>query len=137
MQIDTFFYKFGLTNNEKNIYLFLLGNGPVIASIIGKRLNIKRVTAYASLNSLIDKGLVISFEKNKVFHFEAVNPEEILDMCSKKADEAMDLQENAKSILPALKKVEEKSSDKIYLIVKFNIRDFGGRPERTIVFWAE
>ncbi|MBU0577831.1 hypothetical protein KJ742_05210 [Patescibacteria group bacterium] len=107
MQIDTFFYKFGLTNNEKNIYLFLLGNGPVIASVIGKRANIKRVTVYASLDSLAKKGLVISFEKNKVNYFEAVHPEEILSICKEQTEEALNLQNEAKKVLSALKQVEK------------------------------
>lgn len=107
MQIDTFFYKFGLTNNEKNIYLFLLGNGPVIASMIGKRTGIKRVTVYASLDSLAKKSLVISFEKNKVNYFEAVHPEEILSICKEQTEDALSLQKEAQNVLHALRQVEK------------------------------
>lgn len=113
MQTDTFFYKFGLTNNEKNIYLFLLSNGPVIASVIGKRTGIKRVTVYASLDSLIKKGLILSFEKNKVNYFEAVNPNEIFSICKQKTEDALKLQREAQDILPALKNIEKKGKSSI------------------------
>ena len=50
--LEEFFQKLGLTNNEQTVYIFLLKHGYCIASVLAKRLNIKRVTAYAILGSL-------------------------------------------------------------------------------------
>ena len=60
--LEEFFQKLGLTNNEQTVYIFLLKHGYCIASVLAKRLNIKRVTAYAILGSL-ENGLVATFRK--------------------------------------------------------------------------
>lgn len=104
--IHTFFRNLGLTDNEKTIYLFLLKHGYSMASIIGKRLNIKRVTVYASLEGLKRKGLVSLFEKNNVTHFEAVAPEKIVELCLEKVAYNLALKKEAEAILPVLKKLE-------------------------------
>ncbi|MBT6068894.1 hypothetical protein HOG48_04015 [Candidatus Peregrinibacteria bacterium] len=123
--ISSFLTKFGLTNNEKSIYLFLLSHGESIASIIGKRLNIKRVTAYASLDSLSKKKLVNSFQKDGVTYFEAMSPEEILHVCKEKSSEALNLEEQAKNILPALKKLESSKAEPV-LEIRGKIKYYQG-----------
>ncbi len=100
-----FFQKFGLTNNEQSLYLFLLSHGYSMASMLGKRLSIKRVTVYASLESLGRKNLVTSFKKNNVTYFEAVSPEAIIKICSQKVNADVLLKQEAEAILPELKKL--------------------------------
>jgi len=104
--INAFFTKFGLTNNEKSIYIFLLEYGDTIASMIGKRLKIKRVTVYAALETLKKKGLVNSYQRNGVNYFEAVSPEEIVNLCKQKVEENEFLASQAKKLLPELRKVQ-------------------------------
>lgn len=106
MTETSFFHKFGLTNNEQAIYLFLLSHGYCMASMLGKRLTIKRVTIYATLESLARKNLVTSFKKNNVAYFEAVSPEALVKMCSEKVHADLSLQKEAENILPALKKLQ-------------------------------
>lgn len=112
--MDIFFHKFGLTRNEQDIYLFLLEHGASIASMVGKRLQIKRVTIYASLESLIKKNLVTALNKNKVKYFAAVPPEEIVELCKSKVAQNVQLQKAAENILPRLQKLEEKQSKPIF-----------------------
>lgn len=103
--IDTFFQKFGLTINEKNVYLFLLKHGYGIASLIAKRLNIKRVTAYAIIVALEKKELITSFKKNNITYFEAVSPRKLVQICYDSVAKSVELQNEAKSIMPALEKL--------------------------------
>lgn len=123
--LSVFFRKFGLTNNEQAIYLFLLGHGYSMTSMIGKRLNIKRVTAYAALESLERKNLVTSFKKNNINYFEAVSSEKILHLCAEKITNDMMLKKEAEAILPALKKLEQTQMMPI-LEVKGKIKYYQG-----------
>ena len=123
--LHTFFTKLGLTDNERSIYLFLLSHGKSIASIIGKRLNIKRVTAYSSLESLNKKGLINSFQKNGVTYFEAMSPEEIVNICKDKSEAALTLEKQAKTILTTLKAMESASTQPV-LEVRGKIKYYQG-----------
>lgn len=105
--LNSFFLKLGLTKNEQEIYLYLLGNGSSIASLIAKRLGIKRVTVYAVLETLNKKQLVNSFQKNNVAYFEAVSPEEIVNLCHKKLVEDIELENQAKTTLLELKNLKQ------------------------------
>lgn len=106
--INTFFTKLGLTENEKNIYFFLLEHGAAIASIIGKRINIKRVTVYSALEALSKKDLITNYQKNGVSYFEALSPKMILEMCQKKVKQSIELQEQAEDIVCELEKKVKK-----------------------------
>lgn len=123
--IDTFFQKLGLTGNEKTIYLFLLKHGHVIASIISKRLFIKRVTTYASLMSLERRGLVTSYKKNDVTFFEAVPPKVILNICSEMLAESIALRNEAATIMPTLEKMAEEQKNPI-VDIKGKIKYYEG-----------
>ncbi len=123
--MHTFFTQLGLTTNEEKIYLYLLESGPTIASIVGKRLNLNRVTAYASLRSLKKKMFVSSFEKNGVAYFEAATPEEIVHLCKEKVARQVDLEEEAESLLPALRTLQEKQLKPV-LEVKGELKYYQG-----------
>ena len=123
--MHTFFSQLGLTKNEEEIYLFLLEYGASIASMVAKRLNINRVTAYASLRSLKKKKLVILFEKNGVTYFEAVTPEEIVHICKERVAAQRTLEQEAEDMLPELRKVQEKQNKPV-LEVKGELKYYQG-----------
>jgi sugar-specific transcriptional regulator TrmB len=54
----------GLTEKEAKVYLMLLRIGPSPVSSLARRTNLKRVTVYSVLDSLMSRGLV-SFEKGE------------------------------------------------------------------------
>lgn len=114
--ISTFFTKFGLTKNEQDIYLYLLENGNSLAGIIAKRLGIKRVTVYASLETLSKKNLINSFQKNSVSYFEAVSPEEIVNICNLQIEKDLELKKQAEKTLLELKKIENKQIQPVFEI---------------------
>ena len=57
MQIESLM-QLGFTEKEAMVYLILLRIGPSPASVVANRLDIKRATAYAVLNSLCQQGIV-------------------------------------------------------------------------------
>ncbi len=120
-----FFNQAGLTKNEHDIYLFLLEHGHTIASMVGKRLNINRVTAYASLRSLKKKGFVNSFLKNNVTYFEAATPEDIVALCHKQVVTQLAIQQEAEELLPALREIQSKKQKPV-LEVKGEMKYYQG-----------
>ena len=125
MTITAFFRHLHLTKNEEEIYLFLLEYGHCIASVIGKRLGIKRVTIYACLEALKKKGFVTTFQKNNVAYFEAVTPREILALCQKRVEDVRVVVEEAHSVLPQLEALQ-KSRQKPVLEVKGKLKYYQG-----------
>jgi len=69
----------GLTDNEIAIYLFLLKSGETTTGSIIKETGIANSRVYESLNSLVEKGLVsYNIQKNGK-HFQATNPQILLE----------------------------------------------------------
>lgn len=93
----------GLNKREISIYLNLLKEKISTPTKIAKQTNINRTTVYLDLDNLIQKGLVSSFTKNSKKHFQAVNPNKILEILEEK-------KEKVKSILPQLKGLYSPSS---------------------------
>lgn len=86
----------GLKRNEAKIYITLLENGLSLVSNIYEKTSIHRRNIYDALGRLQEKGLVTVVIKNGKKHFEAVNPEKLLDYVQEK-------EEGIKQILPELK----------------------------------
>lgn len=93
--IENFLEALGLNANERNVYLYLLGHGESIASIIAKRLGIKRPTVYATLESLEQKEFVVSSMENGAKHFDVVDPDEIVELCEKRVTHMQELRRKA------------------------------------------
>jgi sugar-specific transcriptional regulator TrmB len=95
----------GLTENEANIYLVLLRNGPLTASAISSKTNLHRSYTYEALERLIEKGFAGYSLKDGKKSFQAAPPESILEIARLKF-EAME------KIMPQLKKIKGKPSVK-------------------------
>lgn len=66
--------EFGLTENEAQIYVFLLKVGETTTGRVIKETRIVNSRVYESLNSLISKGLVAYNVQKDGKHFSALNP---------------------------------------------------------------
>jgi len=98
MIIESFLRNLGLNENEIKVYLYLLSHGESIASIIAKRLDMKRAASYAILESLEQKEMITSFIKNDVKHFDAIEPDDIVEICENKVTEMARLARKAVSL---------------------------------------
>lgn len=67
----------GLTEKESTTYLSNLKVGTNPASVIAKHADLNRCTTYTILESLVKKGLVYQFEKNKIRYYTAVEPRQL------------------------------------------------------------
>jgi len=102
---------FGLTENETKVYLALIELGDATATPIRNKTGLHNSRVYESIDSLIKKGLVSYFLKNKVRHFKAQDPKVMFDILDGKKEEL-------KKIIPEIellkKKKESKYSTSIY-----------------------
>jgi len=94
--------KIGLTENEVKIYLFLLKRGLSTAYTIGQKTGIYRVHVYDKLEQLINKGLVSYVYEGAKKHFQAAQPEKILQYLEDKKKELAIQEDCVNKLLPNL-----------------------------------
>jgi len=81
----------GLTPEESKVYLSVVELGGSFVSAIARRANVNRSTCYHTLDNLIKKGLVSSYQKGKVLHFVAEDPKRFQQIAEEKMERAKDL----------------------------------------------
>lgn len=94
--------KMGLSEAEKKVYLALLDLGDSTRHDIVNKSGVAGSKIYELLEKLQDKGLVSIYLKDKVKHFKPTNPKQILNYIDDKKNELLDLEKQAKSLLPQL-----------------------------------
>ncbi|MEK6847432.1 MAG: helix-turn-helix domain-containing protein [Nanoarchaeota archaeon] len=101
----------GLKENEIKVYLTVLRLRGNSVTRISELAGIPRPTTYDTLHTLIEKGLISTYKKDKKSYFSAVAPEELLSQLKEK-------ESIAKKILPELKKligtIEKRPSVEVY-----------------------
>lgn len=71
-------------NKEINVYLACLKLGSAKAEEIAKKAELIRTTTYGILNSLVQKGMVSTLIKDNINYFQAVDPEQLVDILEEK-----------------------------------------------------
>ena len=96
------FEKAGLTKNETKVYISLLEKGRSTSGPLIKLTGINSSKIYENLNKLQRKGLVsYTIERNKK-HFEATEPDRLLDYLEEKRRKIEEESIDIKKILPEL-----------------------------------
>lgn len=95
----------GLSDNEARIYLANLELGKASVLAISKQAEIKRPTAYITLNSLQEKGIVREINENNKSRYLPENPKIVIDRQKRKINEL-------EKILPMLSGLFVKNEDK-------------------------
>lgn len=107
MIIEAFLRNLGLNENEIKVYFYLLTHGESIASVISKRLSMNRITVYSTLESLEKKSMITSFMKNNVANFDAVEPDDIVELCEQRVMEMERLKKKASELKGQFSKLRE------------------------------
>ena len=87
MNIENTLESYGLNEKEARIYLTCLGLRSSTVYKISKQAGLPRSTCYEILESLAQKGLVSSFQKNKVKYFTAEDPHTLVRVSEQKLEE--------------------------------------------------
>lgn len=80
---STILQEFGLTHNQIGIYRALIESRAQGASTLSRKTGIKRLSVYAILDSLREKGFVTTFKKDNLTYWSALDPETLITMCEK------------------------------------------------------
>ncbi len=95
--------KLGLSDKEAQVYMSAMEIGSASAvSIIAKKAKVNRTTTYDILNSLEQKGLVVSQMRKENRYYQALPPEKIVAYLKEQSRKFSNLAENANHILPEL-----------------------------------
>ena len=101
--------KAGLTDGEAKVYLALLEIGSSTTGPIIEKSKVARSFIYYLLNSLIDKGLVSYITRDKTKHYQAAEPDRILDYVEKRKQQLDKDKQQVEKLLPRLRLLQESS----------------------------
>lgn len=99
---ETQLTKFGFSDKEARVYLASLEIGPSPVQKISDKAGVKRATTYVMIQSLIDRGLMSSFEKGKKTFFSAEKPSRLNKIIEAEKESIESRKEILDQILPAL-----------------------------------
>jgi len=92
----------GLTDSETKVYLALLELGDATRGDIVDRSRIAGSKVYEVLEKLHEKGLATTYVQNRVKHFKATNPAQLLAYLERKREEIRTTEAQVRTILPSL-----------------------------------
>jgi sugar-specific transcriptional regulator TrmB len=110
-----------LENNEIKVYLSCLSLGSAKVQEIAKKSKLIRTTTYGVLKTLIEKGLVSITQKNNVSHYQAADPNQLLEILEEK-------KKKINSILPTLEKIKKE------IPKQHNVQLFEGKEGLKTIF---
>lgn len=104
--------KLGFNDKEIRIYLMMLSLGPAPVRKIAQASGINRGTAYDILKTLMDKGLVVYYNKDKKQYFSAEDPAYLERHLDGRLKELGQLKEYVHGIVTELKSVQDRGGGK-------------------------
>lgn len=97
--------EYGLSDKEARVYLAALRTGASSAGNLALEANLQRSTTYEMLTNLKNKGLISSFQKQKIFYFEAAPPQRLLSHLHEK-------EMRIQRVLPQLEAIKKQTLEK-------------------------
>ena len=94
-----------MSKAEIKVYIALLELGSVPSGKIVKETELRKSTVYESIRRLQEKGLASYIIKESMKHFEAAEPERIIDFIHEQKRKLNDTESKAKEFIAELKKV--------------------------------
>ena len=113
MEILNELKELGLNENEIKVYLSCLIEGGLNAKEISDKTSLIRTTTYGILNSLVNKGLISTIDKEKIRFFQSASPKELLNILEQKKGKI-------ESIIPELEKYQKS------VPIKYKVEVFEG-----------
>jgi len=100
--MDAILREIGLTDSEQKVYRALLLLGYATRGSIVDKSGIAGSKVYEILEKLREKGLVSIYIENKIKHFKAANPKQILSYVHDRQEKLKELEEQTHLLLPKL-----------------------------------
>jgi len=110
--------KLGLSPKESKVYLVLLGLDPSPLRKVAEEVDMNRGTTYDTLKSLMKRGLVSFYDKERKQHFVAEDPDNLVGILREKRRAVVKAKKDLERSMPELRalyaKAGEKPSIKMY-----------------------
>lgn len=100
--MKTILREIGLTDSEINVYLAVLELGDSTKGPITNKSQVTGSKTYEILERLKQKGLITEYLKNKIKHYKAANPKQLLQYLEEKKQKIDSAETQIRSILPQL-----------------------------------
>lgn len=94
--------KIGLSDKESKVYLASVELGPSPVQVIARKAGVNRATTYVMIESLTERGLMSSHQRDKKRFFSAASPENILAMIRSEKERIQTKEEGFRKILADL-----------------------------------
>jgi len=75
----------GLNATEQKVFLLLSKSNKTLASVVARHCNLKRPTAYAALEALVQIGIVNKIKSGKITYFSVLKPELVAKVLQERA----------------------------------------------------
>jgi HTH-type transcriptional regulator, sugar sensing transcriptional regulator len=102
--------KIGLSENEAKIYLVGLAEGPLSASLLARKTDLKRQNVYAILSKLTGKGLVTISGRKYETRFVMQKPESLNSYLDKREHDVAEARKDLSLVLPELQSILKNDS---------------------------
>lgn len=109
--------KIGLSDKEARVYLAALELGPSTAQQIAVKATVNRPSTYIAIESLIQRGLMSSFNKGKKRYFAAGEPTQLTYILDRKKLEIEKQQEALGGIIKLVSKMADQKDDDVVVQV--------------------
>lgn len=110
--------KLGLSPKESKVYLVLLGLDPSPLRKVAEEVDMNRGSTYDALKSLMKRGLVSFYDKERKQHFVAEDPDNLVGILREKRRAVVKAKKDLERSMPELRalyaKTGEKPSVKMY-----------------------
>lgn len=104
--------KLGLSSKEIQLYDFILGRPGMTAAELAKASGEKRTNVYALLDSLSQKGIILSEDNAPVKQFRAAEPSALRQLIDRQKDELRQADIALQNVLPRIKSQYSLSNNK-------------------------
>lgn len=109
--------QFGLTEYEAKVYVALVTQSPSAAADISKRSTVPRARVYGTLDSLVEKGLVLKEQAEKTAVYRALPVELFIEKAQQ------DFEKNANDVERALKELAQKPQEQPVQVMTLQERE--------------
>jgi len=104
--------KLGLSDKEAKVYLASLELGPATVQIIANKAGVNRATTYVVIESLMEMGLMSTYDEGKKTFFTAEAPERLLEYLKNQESEVQEKIDLLQERLPELKSLISITAEK-------------------------
>ncbi len=127
--------KLGLSDKEAMVYLASLELGPSPVQVVARKAEVNRATTYVMIESLLQRGLMSTFEKGKKKMFTAEKPERLHRIVHHERSTVDEKEQVIKRILPDLDAISDAAGERPK--VSFYEGEEGLEAMRETIFYSK